>query len=117
VDFWASWCAPCRESFPSYAQLQTDYASRGLVIVAVSVDENANAYAAFVKKMKPPFPVVRDKNHQLVRQVEVPVMPTCYLVGRDGRVHSVHAGFHGGATERDLRREIERLLADHPPTS
>src|SRR5437868_8369648 len=49
VDFWASWCAPCRASFPLYAKLQASYAARGFVIVAVSVDEKAGPYEAFVK--------------------------------------------------------------------
>lgn len=117
IDFWASWCAPCRESFPSYAQLQSDYAARGLTIVAISVDQSASAFAAFVKKLHPPFATLRDKDHHLVQQVDVPLMPTCYLVGRDGRVHSIHAGFHGATTERDLRHEIDSLLAESSPAS
>ena len=117
VDFWASWCEPCRESFPSYAQLQTDYAGRGLVIVAISVDQNARAFEMFVKKMNPSFPTLRDKDHQLVRKVDVPAMPTCYLVGRDGKVRFVHAGFHGATTERELRNEIDRLLTETAPAS
>jgi thiol-disulfide isomerase/thioredoxin len=114
VDFWASWCAPCKVSFPHYARLHADYASRGLVIVAVSVDEDAAAYAAFVRKLNPPFAVARDRDHALVRQVDVPAMPTCYLIARDGRVRSVHQGFHGEPTDRALRQEIEKLLADSP---
>ena len=117
VDFWASWCAPCRESFPSYGRLQADYAAKGLVIVAISVDENPNAFAAFVKKMTPSFSTLRDKDHHLVQEVDVPVMPTCYLVGHDGRVHFIHAGFHGASTERDLSREIDALLAESSPAS
>lgn len=117
VDFWASWCAPCRESFPRYGQLQADYAARGLLIVAVSVDQNARAFSDFVKKMKPSFSTLRDKNQRLVQAVNVPVMPTCYLVGRDGRVHSIHAGFYGVTTERDLRREIDQLLSETSPAS
>jgi thiol-disulfide isomerase/thioredoxin len=111
VDFWASWCAPCKASFPAYARLQAAYASRGLVIVAVSVDENPAAYAAFVKKMKPPFATLLDRGQALVRAVRVPAMPTSYLMGQDGRVRFVHEGFHGAATEEELRRQIETLLA------
>jgi len=111
VDFWASWCAPCKASFPAYARLHAAYAARGLVIVAVSVDEDPAAYAAFVKKLAPPFATVRDATQQLVRIVNVPTMPTSYLVGPDGKVRSVHAGFHGDETEKALRAEIEALLA------
>jgi thiol-disulfide isomerase/thioredoxin len=112
VDFWASWCPPCKASFPAYAKLYTDYVGRGLVIVAVSVDESPVAYAAFVRRFNPPFAALYDRVQQLVRAVNVPAMPTCYLVGRDGRVRYVHEGFHGEDTERELRREIDTLLAE-----
>lgn len=110
VDFWASWCAPCKASFAALAQLQKDFASRGLVIAAVSVDEKSAAAAAFVKKLAPNFPTLHDRDQALVKQVVVPTMPTSYLLGRDGRVRFVHQGFHGDATERELRRQIELLL-------
>ena len=117
VDFWASWCAPCKESFPVYAQLQTDYAARGLIIVAVSVDEKPDAFARFVKKMHPAFTVWRDEDHRLVQRVDVPAMPTCYLLGRDGRVRFVHQGFHGAQTDRQIRQEIDLLMAENLPTA
>jgi thiol-disulfide isomerase/thioredoxin len=117
VDFWASWCAPCKASFQAYAKLQAEYAARGLVIVAVSVDESPAAYAAFVERLRPPFAALQDQGQQLVRQVRVPAMPTCYLLGRDGRVRFVHSGFHGDDTELALHREIGALLAEsiHSP--
>lgn len=112
VDFWASWCAPCKASFPAFARMHADYAARGLVIVAVSVDEKPAAYTGFVQKQRPPFATLRDERQRLVRAVEVPAMPTSYLIGRDGRVRSVHQGFHGAASERELRKEIEALLEE-----
>lgn len=112
VDFWASWCAPCKASFPAYAKLHADYAPRGLVIVAVSVDENPAAYERFIKDLHPPFVTVHDEAQKLVRQVSVPTMPTCYLIGRDGKVRFVHQGFHGADSERELRKEIDTLLAE-----
>ncbi|MBI4625976.1 MAG: TlpA family protein disulfide reductase [Verrucomicrobia bacterium] len=114
VDFWASWCAPCKASFPAMARLHADYASRGLVVAAVSVDEKPAVAVAFVRKMAPPFGALHDREQKLVRQVVVPAMPTSYLVGRDGRVRFVHEGFHGEATDRELRKEIEALLAEKP---
>lgn len=117
VDFWASWCAPCKTSFPAYARLQADFAARGLVIVAVSVDEDPVAYASFVKRMAPSFAVLRDKDQQLVSQVAVPAMPTCFLVDRDGRVRSMHRGFHGAETENEIRRELESLLGEKSKSS
>jgi thiol-disulfide isomerase/thioredoxin len=116
VDFWASWCAPCKASFPAYSQLNAAYAARGLVIIAVSVDDSAAAYAGFVAKMKPTFTTVNDAQHRLVSLVQVPTMPTCYLLDRAGKVRFMHAGFHGGQTERDLRSEIEALANERAPT-
>jgi thiol-disulfide isomerase/thioredoxin len=114
VDFWASWCAPCKASFPAYARIQSDYSARGLVIVAVSVDESARPYAAFLKQRAPTFATVRDETQQLVRMVRVPAMPTSYLLDRSGRVRFIHVGFHSGETERAIRAEIETLLAEKP---
>lgn len=112
VDFWASWCAPCKASFPAFARLNGDYAARGLVIVAVSVDEKAAAFTAFVRKWQPPFAALLDQEQKLVRAVDVPAMPTSYLLDRTGRVRFVHQGFHGAETEAELRRHIDALLAE-----
>lgn len=114
VDFWASWCGPCKASFPSLAKLQQDYAARGLVIAAVGIDEKPEAAAAFVKKLKPSFPTLHDRTQKLVKQVGVPTMPTSYLVARDGRVRFVLEGFHGERSERELRQHLETLLAEKP---
>ncbi|HVU22767.1 MAG TPA: TlpA disulfide reductase family protein [Opitutus sp.] len=111
VDFWASWCAPCKASFPAFARIHADLGGRGLTIVAVSVDEKEPAYAAFVKKMQPPFATLHDAQQKLVGAVQVPAMPTSYLLDRGGRVRFIHQGFHGGETEAELRKEIETLLA------
>jgi len=116
IDFWASWCAPCKVSFPIYAQLHTSYYARGLIIVAVSADENRAAFDAFIRKAAPPFTALRDTGHELASIVKVPAMPTCYLLSRDGRVRFVHQGFHGAATEDQIRREIDSLLAEPSPS-
>jgi thiol-disulfide isomerase/thioredoxin len=112
VDFWASWCAPCKASFPAMARLHADFSARGLQIVAVGIDEKPSAAAAFWKKMAPPFFGLHDTGQKLVRQVGVPTMPTSYLIDRAGKIRFVHEGFHGDATERELRREIETLLSE-----
>jgi len=112
VDFWASWCAPCKASFPAYGRLSAEYAPKGLVVVAVSVDEDPKAYASFIKKFSPPFAVLLDREHALVSRAGVPTMPTSYLIDRRGRVRFIHAGYHGPATERALRAEVERLLSE-----
>ena len=64
VDFWASWCAPCKASFPAYTRLQNEFSAEGLVVIGVGVDESAKAFAAFVAKMKPQFPTLHDSRHR-----------------------------------------------------
>jgi thiol-disulfide isomerase/thioredoxin len=114
VDFWASWCPPCKQSFPAYGRLNSEFAAKGLVIVAVSVDQSPADYQEFVRKLAPQFYVALDRDQRLVRTAQVPTMPTCYLVDRQGRVRYVHAGFRGAETEQALRDEIGGLIAEGP---
>ncbi len=114
VDFWASWCGPCKASFPVLDQLHRDYAAKGLVVVGVGVDEKPAAAADFVRRLAPAFTVVHDRTQRLVKAVAVPTMPTTYLLGRDGRVRFLHRGFHGERSARELRAQIETLLAEKP---
>jgi thiol-disulfide isomerase/thioredoxin len=114
VDFWASWCAPCKASFPAYARLNAAYASKGLSILAVSVDEDPADFDRFVARFSPPFSVFLDRGHDLVRQVSVPTMPTCYVIDRNRRVRFIHAGYHGSETDLSLRKEVELLISEKP---
>lgn len=114
VDFWASWCAPCKASFPAMAKLHADYQARGLQVVAVGIDEKPALATAFWKKMAPPFAGLHDRDQSLVRQVVVPTMPTSYLLDRAGKVRFRHEGFRGDASDRELRKHIEALLAEAP---
>lgn len=111
VDFWASWCAPCKASFPAMAKLHADFSGRGLVIAAVSVDDKAGPAEAFARKLAAPFATLLDRDKKLVSAVAVPAMPTSYLVGTDGRVKAIYQGFHGDDTDRVVRRDIETALA------
>ncbi len=112
VDFWATWCAPCRSSLPVYGALQGEFGERGLVIIGVSVDRDENPYKRFVERFAPPFTIVRDAEQKLVSAVHPPAMPTCYLIDRHGVVQAVYKGFHGGSTTRQLREEIIKLLEE-----
>jgi len=112
VDFWATWCAPCKASFPAYSELQRELAGRGFVLLAVSVDKTRGPYEEFLKRFAPAFPTVRDGAQKLVAEVQVPAMPTSYLIDRKGVLRSVHSGFHGADTVRSLREEIVRLLEE-----
>lgn len=115
IDFWASWCAPCKAAFPALAKLHADYAARGVTLVGVSVDEKAAAYASFLKRHQPPFATVRDASQKFVAAVKIPTLPTTVVVGRDGRVRAVFSGYHGAATEEPLRAALDQALAESAP--
>ncbi|MFO1449966.1 MAG: TlpA disulfide reductase family protein [Opitutaceae bacterium] len=114
LDFWASWCAPCKASFPALGTLQRELGPSGLTVLGVSVDEKKAAYEAFLKKQAPPFATVRDADHRFVKVVQAPKMPTTYLIDRKGVVRHVHEGFHGESSVKLLREQLAVLLNEKP---
>lgn len=107
VDFWASWCGPCKQSFPWMNEMQKKYAAKGLQIVAVNVDAKREEADAFLKNLPPQFAVAFDARAEAAKRFDVKVMPTAALIGRDGKVLSVHQGFR----EPD-RAALEAKLAE-----
>jgi thiol-disulfide isomerase/thioredoxin len=112
VDFWASWCAPCKASFPALGKIHTEYTRRGLVMAAVSVDDKLSDAMQFLRTNRAAFVTLHDREKNLVKLVDVPTMPTTYLIGRDGKVRYMHNGYHGAETDKLLRQQIDILLAE-----
>lgn len=117
VDFWASWCAPCRAAFPGLKEIAEKYKDKGVIIVGVSVDEDKADMDAFVRKMTPNFPIVRDTDSKFVEKLDVQVMPTTFIIDREGKVAVVHSGYDGDRTKAEYIATIERLLAKRPLTN
>jgi len=93
VNFWATWCGPCRQELPALEALRQRYKDRGFDVVGVNVDsERANA-AAFVEQFKLSYTVLLDPEFTAAKQFGANAMPISYLVGRDGRVARVFTGF------------------------
>jgi len=114
VDFWASWCVPCAESFPVMEKLHQSYKDQGLVIIAVSTDEKSNDMQKFLKKHPAAFVVVRDAAQKLVGLADASTMPTSFLIGRDGKIRHIHAGYRAKETPKQYTAEIEALLKEKP---
>jgi peroxiredoxin len=109
VDFWASWCAPCREELPVLQRLHEEYASRGVVVVGVGIDRNERDFRAFKDRMGLTFPVVHDGAHQVAGRYEPPRMPSTFLIDRNGVVRHVHEGYRA-SNARELEQQIQQLL-------
>jgi thiol-disulfide isomerase/thioredoxin len=110
LDFWASWCVPCRQSFPVLEQLHKTHGPKGYVLIGVSMDEKAADMQKFLKKNPVSFPIVRDAKERLASRVRPPGMPTSCFFGPDGRLDSVHPKYEGEATRKKYVEIIERLL-------
>ncbi len=112
VDFWASWCDPCKESFPAMAELQKKFGPDGFVIIAINVDENKSDMEDFLKKIQAPFTVVRDGSQKLVEKAGIGTMPSSFLLDRTGKVRFSHNGFRGSETKKQYTEEIETLVKE-----
>jgi thiol-disulfide isomerase/thioredoxin len=113
VDFWASWCVPCRQSMPALDTLYKKHAAEGFAVVGINKDVSAAAALRFLDKVPVTFALVQDPGDRFARGFEVAAMPTGYLADRRGIVRYVHRGFND-RSEADLTREIEQLLKEKP---
>ncbi len=111
VDFWASWCGPCRESFPWMTNIQAKYKDQGLKIVAINLDQERDQALDYLQKFKPGFSVLFDTDAKLPEDFGVIGMPTSFLIDRQGRIRSTHIGFHSKET-MNYESEIIELLAE-----
>jgi peroxiredoxin len=111
VDFWASWCVPCRLSMPALDALYRRNAERGFAVVGVNKDTSAADAERFLKRVAVTFPLASDAKDAAARAFDVKAMPSGYLVDRKGVVRNVHRGFTQ-ETAAELEREIETLLKE-----
>lgn len=110
VDFWASWCVPCRRSFPWMMELLGKYQERGLQIVTVNVDPSRAAADKFVEGTRASLPIVYDPAGKLARLYDLQALPTSFVYGRDGTLRSRQEGFRSGeigAVESLIRTLLE----------
>ena len=110
IDFWASWCEPCKDSFPAMEDIHKRYGPKGLVVIAVNVDENRADMEEFLKKNRATFALVRDASQKLVEKAGIATMPGSFLIDREGKVRFIHTGYKGDETKKKYEQEIEALL-------
>jgi len=113
VDFWASWCVPCRRSFPWLNAMQKRYADDGLVIIGVNVDNDEQDARGFLRDYPPQFRIAWDRDKSLARRFEVIAMPSSYVIGRDGDILATHLGFKVKKQD-DYEAAIRQALQQQP---
>jgi thiol-disulfide isomerase/thioredoxin len=114
VDFWASWCPPCRTSFPALDGLYRELHGRGLEVLAVNVDERARDAHAFLVDHPRVMPVFLDPKGEAAAAFRLEAMPTSFLIDRAGRIRYTHTGYTAAVADA-YRREIAVLLEEGPP--
>jgi cytochrome c biogenesis protein CcmG, thiol:disulfide interchange protein DsbE len=110
VDFWASWCGPCKQSFPWMNDMQAKYGARGFSVVGINVDQKREDADKFLVSTPANFLVGYDTTGKVAEAYQPKGMPTSFLIGADGKVRAVHVGFKDSNREA-LEREIESALA------
>ncbi len=111
LDFWASWCGPCRQSLPEYQKLREEFPRKDFEVIAITVDEDAADALKFLERHALRFPLPHDPQGKVAGAYQPLGMPTSYLIDRNGVVRSRHSGFNMEDVA-PLRAHIEQLVAE-----
>jgi peroxiredoxin len=113
VDFWATWCVPCRPELKALAKIHKKYKNSGLTILTISEDgvEETAAVKQFVRTEKMPFVVIVDRNKQLMKLFHASAVPTLFLLEKGGKIRATHIGFLSG-DEKKIEKEVASLIEE-----
>jgi peroxiredoxin len=109
VDFWATWCDPCKKSFPKLQELYTKYNASGMELIGLSEDEENAGIKEFGNSHGAKFPLAWDSGKSIAGQWQPKSMPTTFVVDRNGIVRFAHLGYHDG-DEAEIEKEVKSLL-------
>jgi len=111
LDFWASWCAPCRTSFPIMDNIYQQYRDQGFEVVAINLDEEVASAERFLHNNPVSFTVLRDAEGGWADQYQIESMPTSFMIDRKGVIRYVHQGF-SKSDKTELSAKIAQLLKE-----
>jgi len=111
LNFWASWCAPCRLEMPLLNKLHNKYKAIGFTVLGVNVEESTSSAQDFLKENKVSFPILWDTKNSVSKQYNVQAMPTTVMIDRDGLIRYIHQGFQAG-DERLYKKVIKKLARE-----
>ena len=109
VNFWATWCGPCRQEMPHLNRLHEKYSRAGFTLLGINVDDDPRNAAAVAAKLGIQFPVLLDTDKKVSNQYDLQAMPSTYLIDRDGKVRYLHRGYLSGY-EVLYDKQIRELL-------
>ncbi len=111
INFWASWCGPCREEMPLLNQLHSKYQPLGFTVLGVNVEEQEKNARGFLKNFPVDFPVLLDNQNKVSKLYDVIAMPTTVVVDRDGNMRYLHRGYKPG-DEKKYRNMVKQLVRE-----
>jgi len=111
INFWASWCGPCKQEMPHLNQLHDKYRSAGLMLLGVNVDDDPRKASEVAERWQIRFPVLLDSDKRVVRRYDLGSMPATVLIDRDGRVRHLHRGYRDGL-EATYELQIRELIKE-----
>jgi len=111
VNFWATWCGPCREEMPRLNALYEKYRKSGFVLLGVNIDDDPHAAIATALKLNVGFPVLLDTDKKVSKLYDLSTMPSTVVIDRDGKTRFIHRGFRDGV-EAEYDQQIRGLLKE-----
>ena len=111
INFWASWCGPCREEMPLLNALHKKYEPLGFTVLGVNVEEQTDLARGFLNDFPVDFPVLLDKKNEVSKLYNVIAMPTTVVVDRDGNMRFIHKGYKRGDEEK-YRKMVKKLVRE-----
>jgi thiol-disulfide isomerase/thioredoxin len=111
LDFWASWCTPCRRSFPWLDDLVSQYGKRDLVVIGVNLDQSNDLAEKFLNDTPAHFPIIYDPQGAIATTFKIKGMPSAVLIDRTGRVRFEHVGFSDNRKD-EYEAQVQELLAE-----
>jgi thiol-disulfide isomerase/thioredoxin len=109
INFWASWCGPCRQEMPLLNQLHKKYKSRGFTVIGINVEEQTNNARDFISNYPVDFPIALDPQNRVSKLYKVMAMPTTVVVDRNGNMRFLHRGYKPG-DEKKYRKMVKQLV-------
>ena len=104
LDFWASWCKPCKKSFPFMNQLKQRYPSDKFQIIAINMDESKQDAIRFLDKMPAQFGIFQNPNNTLASELKLPGLPVAYIIDKNGEIVAKHTGFNDSKKKKKLKQ-------------